>query len=124
MSPRASAQEGSATLWVVALALVPMCVAAFVFVFAGAVAARHRAGAAADLAALAAAGRAAAGADAGEACALAHRVARAQHTELTRCRLAAGFAEVDVTAPAPAGRTARATARAGPSDQPDTHPPG
>ncbi|MET7298931.1 hypothetical protein ABZS54_08415, partial [Embleya sp. NPDC005575] len=45
----------------------------------------------------------------------ARRVARAQRTELTGCRLTEGYADVEVTAPAPAG-TAHATARAGPVD--------
>ncbi|MFI1584852.1 Rv3654c family TadE-like protein [Embleya sp. NPDC020630] len=109
-----SGQEGSATLWVLAFALVPICAAAFVFAFAGAVAARHRAGAAADLAALAAAARSAAGSGPDEACALARRVARAQHTDLTSCRLINGFAEVHVSTPARIGK-AQATARAGPT---------
>ncbi|GCD97203.1 Rv3654c family TadE-like protein [Embleya hyalina] len=120
-----SGQDGSATLWVLAFALIPMCAAAFVFAFAGAVAARHRAGAAADLAALAAAARFAAGSGPDEACALARRVARAQHVDLTSCHLTDGFAEVRVSAPAPTG-TARATARAGPATPdlpPDPRPP-
>ncbi|WP_268812512.1 Rv3654c family TadE-like protein [Embleya scabrispora] len=112
-----SGQEGSATLWVLAFALVPMCAAAFVFVFAGAVAARHRAGAAADLAALAAAARSAGGSGPDEACAWARRVARAQQTSLTSCRLTNGFAEVRVSAPTRIG-TAHATARAGPAAEP------
>ncbi|MFE5328626.1 Rv3654c family TadE-like protein [Embleya sp. NPDC056575] len=132
MSGGRSGQEGSATLWVLAFALVPMCAAAFVFAFAGAVAARHRAGAAADLAALAAAARSVAGTGPDEACALARRVARAQHTDLTSCRLTNGFAEVRVSAPTRIG-TAQATARAGPATPtppppdpqaaPDHHPP-
>ncbi|MEU0941050.1 Rv3654c family TadE-like protein [Embleya sp. NPDC005971] len=114
MNPRSSAQEGSATLWVVAFALVPLCMAAFVFAFAGAVAARHRAAAAADLAALAAAARAAAGANPEEACALARRVARAQHADPTHCHLTNAFATVEVTTNTPAG-PAHATAHAGPT---------
>ncbi|MYW04677.1 pilus assembly protein TadG-related protein, partial [Streptomyces sp. SID3343] len=64
MIGRRRADEGSATVWVVALALIPVCAAVFVLAVAGAVAARHRAAGAADLAALAAAARVAGGAEA------------------------------------------------------------
>ncbi|MGW1839992.1 Rv3654c family TadE-like protein [Streptomyces sp. NPDC002067] len=76
-----------------------------------AVVARHRAGGAADLAALAAADRAARGPEA--ACAMARRVAAAQHTRLVRCALTAAVA--DVSAEAGEGPfTARVRSRAGP----------
>ena len=55
----ARGDDGSATVWVVVLAMVVVTVAVTGAVLAQAVIARHRAGTAADLAALAAAGRAA-----------------------------------------------------------------
>lgn len=66
-----------------------------------AVAARHRAGGAADLAALAAADRALWGE--AEACTAATRVAAAQGAELARCAVRDGIAEV--TARVVGGRT-------------------
>ncbi|WUS32118.1 hypothetical protein OG357_21180 [Streptomyces sp. NBC_01255] len=60
-----------------------------------AVAARHRAGGAADLAALAAADRALWGE--AEACAVASRVAAAQGAELLRCAVRGDIAEVTAT---------------------------
>ncbi|WP_374986565.1 Rv3654c family TadE-like protein [Streptomyces fradiae] len=72
-----------------------LCVVfAAVLALGQAVAARHRAGGAADLAALAAADRALSGAEA--ACAAAGRVARAQWAELTTCNLRGEIAEVTV----------------------------
>ncbi|MFD3352779.1 Rv3654c family TadE-like protein [Streptomyces fradiae] len=70
-----------------------LCVVfAAVLALGQAVAARHRAGGAADLAALAAADRALSGAEA--ACAAAARVARAQRAELSSCGLRGEIAEV------------------------------
>jgi secretion/DNA translocation related TadE-like protein len=80
-----------------------------------AVIARHRAQAAADLAALAAAARLAAGADA--ACAQASVVAQAMHTVVAQCVVDELDAVVTVEAPVALGvwGPSRAAARAGPS---------
>src|SRR5687767_2200590 len=85
---RLSGERGSATVWVVALAGVLAVVGMAVVLFGAAVVARHRAGAAADLAALAAAGRAVVG-DPG-ACAVAADVADANAAELTGCTVGGG----------------------------------
>jgi len=81
-----------------------------------AVAARHRASAAADLAALAAAARVPAGPEA--ACARAHDIARAMQTAVTRCVTEGLDVVVTVDVPVVLGRfgigTARAAGRAGP----------
>ena len=83
-----------------------------------AVIARHRAQAAADLAALAAAVHLADGTDA--ACTQASALARAMRTALTQCVVEDLDVIVTVDAPVPFGRLgvgrARATARAGPAD--------
>ncbi|MFH8571697.1 Rv3654c family TadE-like protein [Streptomyces sp. NPDC017993] len=84
-----------------------------------AVTARHRAGGAADLAALAAADRAMEGR--AVACAAARRVAAAQHSRLVRCSVAAAIADVS----AEAGShpfTSRVRARAGPPLAPSPRP--
>ena len=85
-----------------------------------AVIARHRAQAAADLAALAAAGRLADGADA--ACAQASALAHAMRTAVTQCVVEDLDVVVTVAAPLAFGRLgvgpARASARAGPVDRP------
>ncbi|MFB7590370.1 Rv3654c family TadE-like protein [Streptomyces sp. NPDC056169] len=81
-----------ATVWT-AFAACALCVVfGAVLALGQAVAARHRAGGAADLAALAAADRALWGAS--EACAAASRVAAAQGTELLRCVVRGELAEV------------------------------
>ncbi|RNL74211.1 hypothetical protein EBF04_16400 [Streptomyces sp. I6] len=83
-----------------AMAACAMCaVFAVVLALGQAVVARHRAGAAADLAALAAADRALEGA--GQACAQAARVAGAQGAVVVRCAVAGEIA--DVTAGAARG---------------------
>ncbi|MFH8621410.1 Rv3654c family TadE-like protein [Streptomyces vietnamensis] len=83
---------GAATVWA-AFAACALCVVFGVVLALGqAVAARHRAGGAADLAALAAADRALWGE--AEACAAASRVAAAQGAELARCAVRDGIAEV------------------------------
>jgi secretion/DNA translocation related TadE-like protein len=83
-----------------------------------AVIARHRAQAAADLAALAAATHIADGADA--ACAQASALAHAMHTTVARCVVEGLDVLVTVDSPATAGHLgvgpARASARAGPVD--------
>lgn len=83
-----------------------------------AVTARHRAQAAADLAALAAAHRV--GLGAGEACRWAAAVADAMRTEMAQCEVADLDIVVAVSVPVTLGRfgvgAARAVARAGPAD--------
>lgn len=105
--------RGSATVWA-AMATTALCaVFAVILAMGQAVVARHRAGAAADLAALAAAGYALRGAEA--ACARAAEVAGAQGAEVVRCAMTGEIA--DVTARAgfgPYSPTVRS--RAGPPD--------
>ncbi|MEV6681336.1 Rv3654c family TadE-like protein [Streptomyces erythrochromogenes] len=84
--------RGSATVWAALVATVLGAVFAGVLLLGQAVVARHRAAAAADLAALAAAATWAHGPD--TACAAALRVARAQGAELAGCRLGGEVAEV------------------------------
>lgn len=95
--------EGSATVWLVGLMLLLTLAATAALGVAGAVAARHRAGSAADLAALAAAGRLLL--DPGEACARAAAVAAAQGGTLRSCSIRADASEdsveVEVSVPAP-----------------------
>ncbi len=83
-----------------------------------AVIARHRAQAAADLAALAAAGRLTQGRD--TACSYAGALAEAMHTTLADCSVVGLDVVVAVDVPVALGRlgsgTARAVARAGPVD--------
>ncbi|MFF4182054.1 Rv3654c family TadE-like protein [Streptomyces sp. NPDC001691] len=104
--------RGSATVWV-ALSAATMCaVFAAVLGLGQAVAARHRAGGAADLAALAAADRALWGSP--DACAKAAEVAAAQGAQLVRCSVAGEIADVRVRARfGPYAPSVRA--RAGPS---------
>ncbi len=84
--------RGAATVWA-AFAACALCVVFGVVLALGqAVSARHRAGGAADLAALAAADRALWGE--AEACAAASRVAVAQGAELARCAVRDGVADV------------------------------
>ncbi|WP_395361309.1 Rv3654c family TadE-like protein [Streptomyces sp. YH02] len=84
--------RGAATVWV-AFAACALCVVfGAVLALGQAVAARHRAGGAADLAALAAADRALWGE--AEACAAASRVAAAQGAELVGCAVRGEIAEV------------------------------
>jgi secretion/DNA translocation related TadE-like protein len=89
------------------------------FVYVGcAVAARHRAQSAADLAALAAATRLTAGA--ASACAQANSIAGAMHLTITRCAVenldVVVTAHVTVTLGRFGAATASAVARAGPAD--------
>lgn len=77
--------RGSAAIWLLGLMSVIWAVAGTVMVAGGVRAARHRAHAAADDAALAAAWHAVEGSEA--ACGLASRVARASDAVLTSCRL-------------------------------------
>ncbi|MEW1798683.1 MULTISPECIES: Rv3654c family TadE-like protein [Streptomyces] len=128
-----SRDRGSATVWAALVATVLGAVFAGVLLLGQAVVARHRAAAAADLAALAAAATWAHGPD--TACATALRVARAQGAELAGCRLGGEVAEVEARAAAgpfapliraragpprepPAPRT-RGAVRAGPTVRPE-----
>lgn len=99
-------------MWV-ALAATALCaVFAAVLAMSRAVEARHRAGGAADLAALAAADHALEGEP--TACGLARRVAVAQRTLVVRCAVSGEF--VEVLAEARAGPYAvRVRSRAGPA---------
>ncbi|MFJ3977519.1 Rv3654c family TadE-like protein [Streptomyces sp. NPDC090021] len=87
-----SRDRGSATVWAALVATVLGAVFAGVLLLGQAVVARHRAAAAADLAALAAAATWAHGPD--TACATARRVARAQGAELAGCHVGGEVAEV------------------------------
>ncbi|MFB7367701.1 Rv3654c family TadE-like protein [Streptomyces hydrogenans] len=115
---RGRGDRGAASVWT-AFAACALCVVfGAVLALGQAVAARHRAGGAADLAALAAADRALWGE--AEACAAADRVAAAQGAELVRCGVAG--AEAEVTARVVVGAWAPTVrARAGPG--PQSHPP-
>jgi secretion/DNA translocation related TadE-like protein len=112
-----SAERGSASVWVLALAGVLALIGLAVALVGLAAVARHRATAAADLAALAAAG----GAVEGEAdpCAGAATVAVANGASLRTCTVdPAAVADVAVVVPVDLGplgvREATARARAGP----------
>ncbi|MEU2829520.1 Rv3654c family TadE-like protein [Streptomyces lavendulae] len=106
-----SRDRGSATVWAAVVATALVAVFGGVLLLGQAVVARHRAGAAADLAALAAAVTWARGPE--EACAVAGRVARAQGAEVAVCRVGGEVAEV--TARVRAGPFAPGVpARAGP----------
>jgi secretion/DNA translocation related TadE-like protein len=99
--------RGSATVWGVLLTAL-LCAATGAFLALGhALTARHRAGAAADLAALAAAGHALDGQEA--ACALAARVAAAQGARLRRCAVVGEIADLTASV-----GPATVRARAGP----------
>lgn len=115
-----SRDRGSATVWVIACCALVCLVGAVSVTRTLAVLARHRAGTAADLAALAAAGRI--GID-GTSCAAASRIARADGARLARCALhldtdgrsGSVTVTVGVTAHLPllGTGTVRASARAG-----------
>jgi secretion/DNA translocation related TadE-like protein len=111
-------ERGSATVWVLTLCGVLLSLAAAAVLVGGAVAGRHRAEAAADLAALAAAGRAVSGA--AEPCAAARSIAAANGAVLDSCTVHPGaVVELRVTVEVPLGplgrRPASARARAGPA---------
>ncbi|MFE3827648.1 Rv3654c family TadE-like protein [Streptomyces sp. NPDC059092] len=108
---RTSRDRGAATVWA-AMAATTMCVVfAAVLALGQAVVARHRAGAAADLAALAAADRVPSGP--AVACRGAADVAAAQGARVVRCVVSGEIAEVTATAQfGPYAPTVRA--RAGP----------
>lgn len=107
--------RGSATVWSLGLMGVLLALFAAALLMDRAVIARHRAGAAADLAALAAADHALDGAPA--ACGLASGVASAQGAAVVSCTVTGEIA--DITARV---GPAQAHSRAGPPDVPG--PPG
>ena len=113
-----SGERGSASLVAVAMIALLLAITAGGVYVGSAIVARHRAQAAADLAALAAAAQLATGADA--ACRQASTIARAMHSGLTQCVV--DELDVVVTVEARAGLVAwglgpaRAAARAGPAD--------
>lgn len=89
-----SRDQGLATVWVSVTTATLCAVFAVVLAFGQAVAARHRAGGAADLAALAAADRALRGE--APACGAARQVAGAQGAEVVRCAVQGEIADVTV----------------------------
>jgi secretion/DNA translocation related TadE-like protein len=89
-------ERGSATIWVLACSLVVLAFGTTVSIRSLAVAARHHAQSAADLAALAGADRIGLG---GDPCTAASDVARANHAAITSC----------VTAVDPSGRSGTVT---------------
>ncbi|MER7398997.1 Rv3654c family TadE-like protein [Streptomyces sp. NPDC000151] len=112
---RRRGDRGSATVWAAVSTMALCAVFAVVIALGQAVIARHRAGAAADMAALAASARSVYGE--AEACGAARRVAVAQGARLVRCTVRAAVA--DVSAEARAGPFApRIRSRAGPADAP------
>ncbi|MET8689556.1 Rv3654c family TadE-like protein [Streptomyces sp. NPDC004732] len=108
----AGRDRGAATVWVVVAMAVLGVICGAVLAMTQVVVARHRAGGAADLAALAAADRWPTGST--EACAGAVRVAEAQGARVLRCAVRGELSEV--TAASSAGPfTATVSARAGPA---------
>jgi len=112
-----SDEHGAATLTAVAVIAVLMAVTAGIAYVGSAVLARHRAQAAADLAALAGAGQLASGVE--TACAQASSVARAMGATVIRCELDGSDVVVAVDAAVGLGMwragPAHAAARAGPA---------
>jgi secretion/DNA translocation related TadE-like protein len=84
-------ERGSTSVWLLAMAALVTAAAVLAAAVAGAVTVRHRAAAAADLAALAGAGTAVSG---GDACAMAARVVTANAARLTRCQVQGVVVEV------------------------------
>ncbi|MER7847982.1 Rv3654c family TadE-like protein [Kitasatospora sp. NPDC096077] len=117
---------GSATVWLLALAMLGTVVFAATIAVGAVVTARHRAESAADLAALAAADRLLLDPDGG--CGRAAGVAAAQGAGLVSCAVDRSADAVEVVAEVPVGRIplrlpvgpARARARAGPIRAPAT----
>ena len=116
MSGARDEEDGSATVWVLVACGVLALIGAAAVLVATAVVARHRATAAADLAALAGAVLAVEG---GDGCGAAARLAAANGAELTGCTASPdGIVDVEVSVPLRLGRlgvhAATARARAGP----------
>src|ERR1700761_5122568 len=114
--PSRSDDRGSATVVAVAMVAVLLWVTAAGAYLGEAVVARHRAQAAADLAALAAAARLPSGAQA--ACARATLVARKMGVGNTQCEVDGLDVVVAVQVPVSFAGAARAAARAGPVNTP------
>lgn len=119
-STATASDRGAATVWTAFAVVALVFLGTFLFSFGAAVAARHRAESAADLAALAAAGQTGRGPDA--ACARARWVADNMSAALTSCRLVSQDALVEVRTGVPGvfgrfGGTG-AHARAGPVRRP------
>ncbi|MFI5529286.1 Rv3654c family TadE-like protein [Kitasatospora sp. NPDC051853] len=115
---RRAADRGSATIWLVSLAMIGCVVFAATLAVGTVVAARHRAESAADLAALAAAGHLMVDEDGG--CGRAARIAGEHRARLVSCEVRESIDAVDVVVevrisgvPFPVG-PARARSRAGP----------
>jgi len=110
-------EQGSATVVGIGAVLAVLAVFAIAFQLAAAVITRHRAEAAADLAALAAAAYTVSGTS--DACATARRVTDRMAVRMVSCELHGWEASVRVEAVPPGALarfgTARATARAGPA---------
>ncbi|MGI9000276.1 MAG: Rv3654c family TadE-like protein [Pseudonocardia sp.] len=119
------ADDGIATVWAAAGVAIIMGALLVGLYLGGAIAARHRAEAAADLAALAAAGLAVQGRDA--ACDRAGDIARAMGGEVTSCQLSGWDALVQVRVAVPmalvGADAALGRARAGPADTDPLPPP-
>ncbi|MFL5912181.1 MAG: Rv3654c family TadE-like protein [Gaiellaceae bacterium] len=114
------ADRGSGTVWMLALIGLTWSVAVMAMTVGGVRAARHRAYAAADLAALAAASHTADGRQ--RACGVAARIAHASGGRLRRCTFHGRVSDVVVTSdvrtlPALGHLTATAHARAGPATE-------
>lgn len=122
MDRRQSNDRGSGTIWTLALIGLIWSVAAMAMTVGAVRVARHRAYAAADLAALAAASHAVDGPR--SACRLAARIARGSGGRLRRCVLRGRVSEVKVVSeshslPVISHLAATAEARAGPEKMPD-----
>ena len=112
--PRIGAERGSASVLMLAVVAALLVGALAVAMLAGTSAARNRAQSAADVAALAAS--TASMYAAADPCETARETARRNDAELTSCTdEGAGVYTVSVGVPAPAGRIASASARAGPA---------
>ena len=112
---RPTGDRGSGALWVLAISLIVVLSAALGAVRGIAALARHRAEAAADLAALAGAVHAVSGVD--DACGVAGSIAARNSASLSRCSVDGSIVTVTVSCSLP-GRLGRwhasASARAGP----------
>jgi secretion/DNA translocation related TadE-like protein len=109
--------RGSASLWLLGVALAVLLLAATVMSAGGLIVARHQAQTAADLGALAGARRAIEGSD--TACTEADRYVKRNAATLTACRVEVLDVVVTARVPGPAGwGSAEASARAGPARAP------
>lgn len=105
--------RGSASLWLLGVALAVLLLAGTVAMAGGLVVARHRAQSAADLGALAGAVRAVEGAEV--ACPAAERIVRANGARMVACRVEGLDVVVTAQVSGPAGwGAAEQSARAGP----------